>query len=101
MMLLSWCGEKASKSRLPDLAAKVRRSLQAVWAEGVNHGDERGDNQLWNEEQRQAMVIDFDRAFLRRKPRNKLLVGVAGNKRKRRGDRFEKSVKRPFVHGGA
>ncbi|KAF5120875.1 hypothetical protein E5D57_013211 [Metarhizium anisopliae] len=101
MMLMSWGGEKASKAGLPNLATELRRSLQAVWAEGVDHGDERGDNQLWNEERRQVMIIDFDRATLFPKPRNKRLLEVSGNKRKRNRDGSESSRKRLFLQDRA
>lgn len=101
MMLMSWGGEKASKAGLPDLATELHRSSQAVWAEGVNHGDERDNNQLWNEERQQVMVIDFDRATFLPKPRNKLVLKVLGNKRKRNTEgpssSGNSSGKRPFL----
>ncbi|KAH7108608.1 hypothetical protein B0J13DRAFT_682534 [Dactylonectria estremocensis] len=59
-----------------DLAAEVRRSSQAVWAEGVDHGDERDANRLWNDERHRVMLVDFDHATLLPK------------KRKRQGDDF-------------
>ncbi|EGU73987.1 hypothetical protein FOXB_15502 [Fusarium oxysporum f. sp. conglutinans Fo5176] len=69
-----------------DLAAEVRRSSQAVWAEGVDHGDEREANRLWNDERRRVMLIDFDRATLRPNLKHNQLVKVSGKKRKRQGD---------------
>jgi hypothetical protein len=98
LMLMSWGGEKASKADLPDLTREVCRSEQAIWAEGVNHGDERADNQLWNEERQQVMIIDFDQATLLPSPRNKRLLGVLGDKRKRNRDDIGCGRKRPLLH---
>ncbi|KAM6506299.1 hypothetical protein FSOLCH5_013289 [Fusarium solani] len=93
MMLMSWCGETAvdtvaAGAGAVDLAAEVRRSSQAVWTEGVDHGDERDANRLWNDERRRVMLIDFDRATLRPNLKHKQLVKVSGKKRKRQRDEF-------------
>ncbi|KAK2926838.1 hypothetical protein FoTM2_013708 [Fusarium oxysporum f. sp. vasinfectum] len=95
MMLMSWCGETIANTvaagagaGAADLAAEVRRSSQAVWAEGVDHGDEREANRLWNDERRRVMLIDFDRATLRPNLKHNQLVKVSGKKRKRQGDEF-------------
>ncbi|KAL7755596.1 hypothetical protein ACKLNR_014694 [Fusarium oxysporum f. sp. zingiberi] len=91
MMLMSWCGETMANTvaaGAADLAAEVRRSSQAVWAEGVDHGDEREANRLWNDERRRVMLIDFDRATLRPNLKHNQLVKVSGKKRKRQGDEF-------------
>ncbi|RKK19271.1 hypothetical protein BFJ67_g17503, partial [Fusarium oxysporum f. sp. cepae] len=95
MMLMSWCGETMANTvaagagaGAADLAAEVRRSSQAVWAEGVDHNDEREANQLWNDERRRVMLIDFDRATLRPNLKHNQLVKVSGKKRKRQGDEF-------------
>ncbi|RYC77173.1 hypothetical protein BFJ63_vAg19953 [Fusarium oxysporum f. sp. narcissi] len=77
-----------------DLAAEVRRSSQAVWAEGVDHGDEREANRLWNDERRRVMLIDFDRATLRPNLKHNQLIKVSGKKRKRQGDEFGNYVRR-------
>ncbi len=63
MMLMSWAGELAADAPLSerDLKAETKRSAMAVWDEGVNHGDMRDPNILWNEECRRVMIIDFDR----------------------------------------
>ncbi|KAG7114488.1 hypothetical protein HYQ44_008272 [Verticillium longisporum] len=86
MMLMSWGGEMAAKAGAPDLAAEVRRSSQAVWAEGVNHGDEHNGNMLWNDERHRVMVVDFDRADFLPRPKHKLLVKLSGKKRERQVD---------------
>ncbi|KAL5592597.1 hypothetical protein FOBRF1_013623 [Fusarium oxysporum] len=93
MMLMSWCGETmantvAAGAGAAGLAAEVRRSSQAVWAEGVDHRDEREANRLWNDERRRVMLIDFDRATLRPNLKHNQLVKVSGKKRKRQGDEF-------------
>ncbi|KAK2926743.1 hypothetical protein FoTM2_013613 [Fusarium oxysporum f. sp. vasinfectum] len=88
MMLMSWCGETMANTVAAGLAAEVRRSSQAVWAEGVDHGDEREANRLWNDERRRVMLIDFDRATLRPNLKHNQLVKVSGKKRKRQGDEF-------------
>ncbi|RSL42069.1 hypothetical protein CEP54_015615 [Fusarium duplospermum] len=109
MMLMSWGGEDlataaaaaaAAGDDAMDLAAEVQRSSQAVWAEGVNHGDERDANRLWNEERRRVVLIDFDRAALRPALKHKQLAKVSGKRRKRRGDDFGSCQrKRGFLRG--
>ncbi|KAM4060855.1 Meiotic driver SPOK1 [Hirsutella rhossiliensis] len=88
MMLMSWGGEVAVEVGVPDLAAEVRRSSQAVWAEGVDHGDEREPNLLWNNERRRVMLVDFDRANLLPAPKHKQLFHLSRDKRKRQRDGF-------------
>ncbi|XP_044715987.1 Peptidase S28 [Hirsutella rhossiliensis] len=89
MMLMSWGGEVAVEVGVPDLAAEVRRSSQAVWAEGVDHGDEREPNLLWNDERRRVMLVDFDRANLLPAPKHKQLFHLSRDKRKRQRDGLE------------
>ena len=99
MMLMSWGGEVAGNAGVPDLAAEVRRSSQAVWAEGVNHGDNRDPNLLWNDERRRVMLIDFDRAALIPTLKHKQLFKLSGQKRKRQGNGFGKYTrKRGLLH---
>ena len=62
MMLMSWGGEVASISDVPNLDAELSRSLVLIRKQGVNHGDEREPNMLWNQERNRVMVIDFHRA---------------------------------------
>ncbi|KAI1271441.1 hypothetical protein F5Y07DRAFT_382939 [Xylaria sp. FL0933] len=88
MMLMSWGGEVATDASVQNLAVELSRSEQAVWSEGVAHGDKRDPNILWNEERRRVMLIDFDRAALRPAVKHKQLLTLSGNgkKRKRQGD---------------
>ncbi|KAK7428399.1 hypothetical protein QQZ08_005018 [Neonectria magnoliae] len=65
MMLMSWGGETAEETAA-GISAEVKRSFNAVWAEGVDYFDGRdsGDNLLWNEERRRVMLIKFDRSSI-------------------------------------
>ncbi|KAL6359116.1 hypothetical protein LRP88_09316 [Fusarium phalaenopsidis] len=89
MMLMSWGGETVDTviagAVAADLRAEVRRSSQDVWAEGINHGDERDANRLWNDERRRVMLVDFDRAALL-PLKHKQLSKLSERKRKRQGD---------------
>jgi hypothetical protein len=103
MMLMSWGGETVDTvtagAGAADLLAEVRRSSQDVWAEGVDHDDERDANRLWNDELRRVMLIDFDHATLLPRPRHKQLSKVSGSKRKRQGDLENYNRKRGFPPG--
>ncbi|KAI0877741.1 hypothetical protein GGS24DRAFT_446576 [Hypoxylon argillaceum] len=83
MMLMSWAGEVAKDTEVPDLEAELKRSRRAVRHEGVDHGDLRVPNTLWNWERRRIMIIDFDRAVLRRAKHDRLTaLNKADKKRK-------------------
>ncbi|RSL77472.1 hypothetical protein CEP51_009042 [Fusarium floridanum] len=89
MMLMSWGGETvdtvmAGGAVTIDLQAEIRRSSQDVWAKGVDHGDERDANRLWNDERRRVMLVDFERATLPRLKHKQL--SKVSKKRKRQGD---------------
>ncbi|CAK7222328.1 hypothetical protein SCUCBS95973_004805 [Sporothrix curviconia] len=62
LMLLSYVGEKAGRDQVDD--EKVGKLFGTLLAQGVEHGDLRWDNVLWNEEQQRLMVIDFDRTLM-------------------------------------
>ncbi|KGQ04675.1 hypothetical protein BBAD15_g10076 [Beauveria bassiana D1-5] len=102
MMLMSWGGLLA-KEAVPsylNLKEEVRRSSQAVYRNGVDHGDERAPNLLWNAERRRVMVIDFDRAALLPEPQNKLLASLSTAGRKRKGhEARDDSGKRSLSRG--
>ncbi|ROT38612.1 hypothetical protein SODALDRAFT_311485 [Sodiomyces alkalinus F11] len=98
MMLMSWGGEAVTTACIPNVEAEVRRSSQAVWAEGVDHGDERDANRLWNNERRRVMLVDFDRATLLPSPKHKQFPDLLGKKRKRSGPEFSSHTrKRGFL----
>lgn len=85
MMLMSWGGEAVTRAPIPDVEveAEIRRSSRAVLAEGMNHGDERDANRLWNNELRRVMLVDFGHATLLSSPKYKQLSNLTGVKRKR------------------
>ncbi|KAJ4308807.1 hypothetical protein N0V84_011877 [Fusarium piperis] len=88
MMLMSWGGETISDTLTAgaapaNLLAEAQRSSQEVWTKGINHGDEHEGNQLWNDERRRVMLVDFDHATPRLE--NKQLTKLS-RKRKRRRD---------------
>ncbi len=67
MMLMSYGGEvlsKVDKKELPDYKTAWDRSLEDVKRAGVDQGDERLANAVWNRERGRVMIIDFDRATL-------------------------------------
>ncbi|KAK3350343.1 hypothetical protein B0T25DRAFT_458360 [Lasiosphaeria hispida] len=87
MMIMSWCGERATEAVVPDLASQVRLATSAVWREGVDQGDDHSLNMLWSNERQRVMVIDFDLATLRPPPKPKQVLEVSsGSKRKRHRD---------------
>jgi len=55
----------AESSDASDLPQEIRRSVDEVSGEGVEHNDVREPNILWNLERQRAMLIDFERSHLR------------------------------------
>ncbi|KAM6527494.1 hypothetical protein FSOLCH5_003564 [Fusarium solani] len=101
MMLMSWGGETITDTltagaALANLPAEVRRSSQDVWAEGINHGDERDANRLWNDERRRVMLVDFDHATPRLEHKQ---LSKVSRKRKRQGDLGNYNRKHGFPRG--
>jgi len=47
-----------------DRSEEVRRSVEEIWEEGVDHNDVRLENMLWNEERRRVMMVDFERSVI-------------------------------------
>lgn len=66
LMLLSWGGQVADDCGLDParLRRETERTVLDVRRLGVDQGDLRGPNILWNEELSRAMLIDFDFAKL-------------------------------------
>ncbi len=85
MMFLSFGGtlisQHISANNRPDLIERVGRSIQAIHRLGVLHRDAMPRNMLWNEEVRQVMVIDFERAAV---PKLRAVLGVMSPNRKRK-----------------
>ena len=62
LMLLSWGGEEAESCGLNEarLKREIKRTVLEVQQLGIDQGDLRLPNILWNEELRRIMLIDFD-----------------------------------------
>lgn len=87
MMLMSWCGEPVGNFQSANLAAKMEGSANAVWNEGVVHGDLRQANMLWNEERQRVRIVDFGQATFRAPPRHKQLSILSSRKKRKRQGR--------------
>ncbi|OJD19472.1 hypothetical protein AJ78_00540 [Emergomyces pasteurianus Ep9510] len=70
MLLLSWAGEAIQKAsslgHTTDVSSMAHRALQAIHSKGVLHGDAEPRNILWNPICQRAMIVDFERATIRR-----------------------------------
>lgn len=63
MLLMSWGGTTTDNSEdISGLQAEIRRTVSEVQHEGIDQGDIRPPNLLWNCETQRVMLIDFDRA---------------------------------------
>jgi hypothetical protein len=66
MLLMSWAGEQARKDLVQtmgrDLAAETSGLLTKLLGRGVEHGDVRPPNVLWNPEIKNVVVVDFERS---------------------------------------
>jgi len=66
MLLMSWAGEQARKDlMLPmgrDLAVETSTAVTKILGCGVEHGDVRPPNVLWNTESRNVLLVDFERS---------------------------------------
>ncbi|KAB8275852.1 hypothetical protein BDV30DRAFT_236105 [Aspergillus minisclerotigenes] len=69
MLVMGWAGESiAELEQTPELLQRVERSKKKIRALGVRHMDLRPDNILWNAELGRALIIDFHRCELARRP---------------------------------
>ncbi|PGH02617.1 hypothetical protein AJ80_08829 [Polytolypa hystricis UAMH7299] len=82
MLLMSWGGELAEPSDAPDLNREIRRSVEEILQEGVEHNDVREPNILWNRERRRAMLVDLERSRLLAPSRRPPLQGLCPNKKR-------------------
>jgi hypothetical protein len=66
MLLMSWAGEEAEKDVMlgmpQDISAETKRAVARLRDCGVEHGDVRSANVLWNAEIGSVMLIDFERS---------------------------------------
>jgi len=92
MLLMSWGGEMAESSDALDLSPEIRRSVDEIYREGVEHNDVRDPNILWNTERQRAMLIDFERSNLLDRPLQELSPNPKNKERKAR------QRKRPVQH---
>jgi len=60
MLLMSWGGDMVEGTTDSE---EIRRTVREVRSEGVDQGDVRTANLLWNEERKRVMLIDFERAI--------------------------------------
>ncbi|KAJ5608657.1 hypothetical protein N7528_009224 [Penicillium herquei] len=69
MLVMGWGGESTASMELtPQLLQGIYQSNKEIRALGIIHEDLRRDNVLWNEELGRAMIIDFHRSTLKRRP---------------------------------
>lgn len=73
MLLLSWAGEQARKDLMlaigRDLAAETSGAVTKMLGYGVEHRDVRPPNVLWNAENKNVVLVDFERSnILKRAP---------------------------------
>ncbi|PLB40420.1 uncharacterized protein BDW47DRAFT_101086 [Aspergillus candidus] len=69
MLVMGWGGESTARMELtPHLRREIHRSNKEVKALGIVHEDLKPDNVLWCEELGRALIIDFHRSTLRRRP---------------------------------
>ncbi|KAJ5557939.1 hypothetical protein N7513_003525 [Penicillium frequentans] len=69
MLVMGWGGESTAKMDLTQrLRREIHKSNKEIKALGIIHEDLRRDNVLWSEELGRALIIDFHRSTLRRRP---------------------------------
>ncbi|EFX06344.1 hypothetical protein CMQ_6665 [Grosmannia clavigera kw1407] len=101
MLVLSYGGEPALAVQVRDRPVPTTETLQQLahqaWfqlaATGIEHGDEREANMVWNEERQRMMCIDFDRAWIV-KPKTK-----KGRGSRETGETDERLWKKQRLHG--
>ncbi|KAI9777152.1 MAG: hypothetical protein M1816_004909 [Peltula sp. TS41687] len=77
VILLSWGGEEAWCCELEPrrLARETRRTVKEVQRLGVNQGDLRQPNLLWNEELGRVLLIDFENGKMGEMPQGMKVSG--------------------------
>ncbi|KAJ6021258.1 hypothetical protein N7540_006762 [Penicillium herquei] len=69
MLIMGWGGESTAKMDLTQrLHREIHKSNKEIKTLGIIHDDLRLDNILWSEELGRALIIDFHRSTLRRRP---------------------------------
>ena len=91
MILLSWGGEEAWRCGVEPkrLACETRRKVKEVQRLGVNQGDLREPNLLWNEELGRVLLIDFENGKMREMAQERKMSGRDQIKDKRALEEIE------------
>lgn len=77
MLVMAWGGESIAKlGQRMELRREVSRSKKEIRALGVVHQDLRPENILWNDELGRALIIDFHRSILDKRPKSKRSVSL-------------------------
>ena len=89
MMFLSWAGESLYGNTLTlaekqTRASEITRAVTAVHEAGILHRDVRMPNVLWNDELKQPMLIDFERAIIVKAVSRPALLSLATSKKRKR-----------------
>ncbi|PWY82241.1 hypothetical protein BO70DRAFT_336669 [Aspergillus heteromorphus CBS 117.55] len=72
MLVMGWGGDSTASMELtPELLRDIHKSNKEIRALGIIHEDLRRDNVLWNKELGRALIIDFHRSTLKRRPTSK------------------------------
>jgi hypothetical protein len=86
MLLMSWVGEQAQKDVMLRMSLDIK--VETNWAVaklrdcGVEHGDVRPPNVLWNPETRNVVLVDFERSeILKQVP---ILQEISPNQKRKR-----------------
>ncbi|KAI1907262.1 hypothetical protein LOZ65_006793, partial [Ophidiomyces ophidiicola] len=64
MLLMGWGGESVQKKQDETVQSAISQSVSEIQSLGVQHGDLRPPNILWNQELNRALIIDFHRCTL-------------------------------------
>ena len=85
MLLMSWAGEQARKDLMPrmslDVEAETNRAVTKLRDCGVEHGDVRPPNVLWNQEIRNVVLVDFERSEILKQAQ--VLQEISSNRKRK------------------
>ncbi|KAM5441378.1 hypothetical protein MferCBS31731_003449 [Microsporum ferrugineum] len=95
MLFLSWAGESIRKDKKSgytlDTVSTAYDALKTIHSKGVLHGDAEPRNILWNPIYQRVMIVDFERATIRR-PLSDVSVNPARKKRRLMATCFNKEL---------
>lgn len=85
MLLMSWAGEQAQKCSMSsisrDMDEEIKLAVTKMLDCGVEHGDVRPPNVLWNLRSRKVMLVDFERSVILKVP---VLQEISPNRKRKR-----------------